>query len=137
VACGRGGFVRELARAGAHVTGCDFSFAAVRVAAGKLGTAGQLCAGVVQGDAQKLPFASGSFDMVISCETIEHLPNVQAGLREMHRVTRPGGRLLLTTPNYANLMGLCHVFAKFRHPGRAAGWTFPGAFGTSSPIRVP
>jgi len=118
VACGRGGFVRELAQAGAHVTGCDFSSAAVRVAAGKLRAAGQLCAGVVQGDAQKLPFASESFDMVISCETIEHLPDAQAGLREMHRVTRPRGRLLLTTPNYANFMGLYEVYAKFRHPGQ-------------------
>jgi 2-polyprenyl-3-methyl-5-hydroxy-6-metoxy-1,4-benzoquinol methylase len=36
VACGRGGFSNELARAGARVTGCDFSFVAVRVADGKL-----------------------------------------------------------------------------------------------------
>jgi ubiquinone/menaquinone biosynthesis C-methylase UbiE len=84
--------VRELAQAGAHVTGCDFSFAATQIAAVKLRAAGQPCAGVVQGDAQKLPFASSSFDMVISCETIEHLPNVQAGLREMHRLpVRAGG----------------------------------------------
>ena len=32
VACGRGGFVRELARAGARIAGCDFSFSALRVA---------------------------------------------------------------------------------------------------------
>ena len=118
VACGRGGFVRELARAGALVTGCDFSFAALQVAAGKLRSAGNLCAVLVQGDAQKLPFAEGSFDIVISCETIEHLPDAAAGLREMHRVTPPGGSLFLTTPNYANLMGLYEVYAKFRHPSR-------------------
>jgi len=33
----------------------------------------------------------------------------------MHRVTRPGGRLLLTTPNYANLMGLYELYARLRH----------------------
>lgn len=117
VACGRGGFVRELARAGARVTGCDFSLAALRIAAGKL-PAGNGHAALVQGDAQTLPFADGAFDMVISCETIEHLPDVQSALREMHRVTRPGGRLLLTTPNYANFMGLYEAYARVRHPGR-------------------
>src|SRR5947207_15300241 len=36
----------------------------------------------------------------------------------MYRVTRPGGKLLLTTPNYFNLMGLYEVYARFRHPSR-------------------
>jgi ubiquinone/menaquinone biosynthesis C-methylase UbiE len=74
VACGRGGFVRELARAGASVAGCDFSFSALRVGKSKLAEIGskKLCDWLVQGDAQRLPFADGSFDIVISCETIEH-----------------------------------------------------------------
>ena len=113
IACGRGGFVRELLRAGAHVTGCDFSLAALRVARSK-----QTSAALAQGDAQNLPFAANSFDLVISCETIEHVPDVAAALAEMHRVTRPGGRLLLTTPNYANFMGLYELYARFRHPNR-------------------
>src|ERR1035438_2513820 len=40
VACGRGGFVRELARAGARVTGCDFSFPALHVAQTRLAEPG-------------------------------------------------------------------------------------------------
>src|SRR3984893_6108838 len=75
VACGRGGFVRELARGGAHVTGCDFSFSALRVAHAKLVDGGSgRWATLVHGDAQCLPFANGAFDLIISCETIEHLP---------------------------------------------------------------
>ena len=120
VACGRGGFVRELARAGAHVIGCDFSGAALRVGQSKLQCLadGARAAALVQGDAQKLPFADDSFDVVVSCETIEHVPDPWAALREMHRVARQGGTLFLTTPNYANLMGLYDLYAKVRHPGR-------------------
>ena len=127
VACGRGGFVRELTRAGAHVTGCDFSNAALRVAQAKLqrlagpdgiGADNANAPALVQGDAQNLPFADASFDRVVSCETIEHVPDPWAALREMHRVTRPGGRLFLTTPNYSNFMGLYDLYARFRHPTR-------------------
>jgi SAM-dependent methyltransferase len=119
IACGRGGFVRELACSGAAVTGSDFSLAAVRVGRGKmLALNPPRSASFVQADAQVLPFADNSFDLVISCETIEHVPDVQKALQEMHRVTRPGGRLFLTTPNYANLMGLYDLYSKIRHPQR-------------------
>jgi demethylmenaquinone methyltransferase/2-methoxy-6-polyprenyl-1,4-benzoquinol methylase len=120
VACGRGGFVRELARAGARVAGCDFSRSALRVGKSKLGGNGLKKVGdwLVQGDAQKLPFADSSFDIVISCETIEHVPNEHSALNEMHRVARPGGRLFLTTPNYLNFMGLYEIYATLRHPRR-------------------
>jgi SAM-dependent methyltransferase len=119
VACGRGGFVRQLARAGASVTGCDFSSAALRAASSKVFLADTPpLAALVQGDAQSLPFADKSFDAVVSCETIEHLPQVRAAIAEMYRVTRPGGKLFLTTPNYFNFMGLYEIYARFRHPKR-------------------
>jgi len=120
VACGRGGFVSELTQEGGHVTGCDFSAAALRVAQGKLQrfAGGANAAALVQGDAQNLAFADDSFDVVVSCETIEHVPDPWAALREMYRVTRPGGKLFLTTPNYLNFMGLYELYAHFRHPGR-------------------
>jgi len=115
VACGRGGFVRELANSGARVTGCDFSSAALHATRSKLGAN---AAALVQGDAQNLPFADNSFDVVVSCETIEHLPRVQDALAEMRRVARPGGKLFLTSPNYFNFMGLYEIYARFRHPAR-------------------
>lgn len=119
VACGRGGFVKELALAGAQVTGCDFSFAALCVGKKKVSAAGRnVSAAFIQGDAQSLPFANESFDCVVSCETIEHVPDPWAALREMYRVTRPGGQLFLTTPNYSNLMGLYDLYARVRHPHR-------------------
>lgn len=152
VACGRGGFISELARAGACVTGCDFSATALRFGQRKL----QRLLGsdsvppLVQGDVQNLPFADASFDIVVSCETIEHVPDPWAALREMHRVTGPDGRLFLTTPNYFNFTGLYDLYAHFRHSGnrddqpfdrrqwfpqirryvRRAGWTIRHSDGT-------
>src|SRR5215467_14244161 len=119
IACGRGGFSRELSACGASVTGCDFSLAALRVGTEKLKASGdgKTCA-FVQGDAQVLPFANESFDTIVSCETIEHVPDVRSAVREMWRVAKPGGKLLLTTPNYANLMGLYDLYARVRHPKR-------------------
>ncbi|HEX7152499.1 MAG TPA: class I SAM-dependent methyltransferase [Thermoanaerobaculia bacterium] len=48
--------------------------------------------------ADRLPFADASFDVVLCLETIEHLPNARASAREMMRVLRPGGQVMLTTP---------------------------------------
>ena len=125
VACGRGGFVYELSQAGARVTGCDFSQEALRVGSEKLRRARSgRAASLVQGDVAQLPFASNSFDIVVSCETIEHVPDVESAAREMFRVARRGGRLLLTTPNYANFMGLYELYARVRHPNRKDGQPF-------------
>lgn len=49
-------------------------------------------------DVQQLSFADRSFDLCTSTEVFEHVPDDRAGLRELHRVLRPGGRLLLTVP---------------------------------------
>jgi SAM-dependent methyltransferase len=119
VACGRGGFVRELAKRGARVAGCDFSFAALQAASKRIReTEFPLSAALIQGDAQNLPFADNSFDLLVSCETVEHLPHIQRALAEMYRVTKTGGRFFLTTPNYANFMGLYELYSRLRHPHR-------------------
>jgi len=111
--------VRELAGLGAHVTGCDFSLAALVCRREKTPRIESLRSfAFVQGDAQALPFADQSFDIVVSCETFEHRPEVQTALREMWRVTRPGGKFF---PYYPQLMptdGLYELYARVRHPRR-------------------
>jgi len=119
VACGRGGFVRALARKGAYAVGLDFSRAALKIGRERsLNFEEESRAAFVQGDAHSLPFPDGYFDVIVSCETIEHLPQPEKGVSEFHRVTKPGGVLFLTTPNYFNLMGLYEFYSKFRHPKR-------------------
>ncbi|MDI6807226.1 MAG: class I SAM-dependent methyltransferase [Candidatus Aenigmarchaeota archaeon] len=55
--------------------------------------------GVVQGDAQSIPFKDNSFDTVIAGELIEHLVNPEKFLRESNRILRKNGILIITTPN--------------------------------------
>lgn len=52
----------------------------------------------VQGDACRLPFEDGAFDVVTLFDVLEHIPDDQAAAREAMRVTRPGGRVLVSTP---------------------------------------
>lgn len=49
----------------------------------------------------ELPFAPGSFDLVTSFQVLEHVPDPRAFLRELARVLRPGGMVILATPNAA------------------------------------
>jgi ubiquinone/menaquinone biosynthesis C-methylase UbiE len=51
-----------------------------------------------------LPFADGSFDLVVCTETLEHVRDVQLLLSEVRRVLEPGGRLAVTTPAHRRLM---------------------------------
>jgi len=57
-----------------------------------------------------LPWANGSFDAVVSTEGIEHLENHFAFLREVHRILKPGGVLVLTTPNITALRSRVRFF---------------------------
>jgi SAM-dependent methyltransferase len=49
-------------------------------------------------DMQRMPYADGSFDLVVHSETLEHVPDPVLGLAECHRVLRPGGACAFTVP---------------------------------------
>lgn len=59
---------------------------------------GSTHAGMRCEDVQRLSFADGSFDLCTSTEVFEHVPEDLAGFRELHRVLRPGGKVLFTVP---------------------------------------
>lgn len=114
VGCGAGEFALALAaRGAAHVDAVDFSSAAVGIAAGKAEGSGLPVVFRVA-DAQRLPFEDGSYDVVFSCECLEHVPEPAVALGEMARVTRAGGGLVLTTENYTNAMLLAWAVSWWR-----------------------
>lgn len=95
VACGRGESARVLAaRFGCHVVGVDYSSENIdraSVLAVDAGLSHQVR--FVQGDAERLPFAAESFDVVICECSLCVFPNLEIALQEFRRVLRPGGRL--------------------------------------------
>ena len=86
------GHLLKEAPADAVVIGADLSPRMLRRARNRLRTSR---ASLVAADVTKLPFADKSFDCVTCGWVIEHLPDPEPGLREMRRVLRPGGSLLL------------------------------------------
>jgi len=104
IGCGRGEFTRLLAERGAVVTGMDVSEYAVSRAAALVAEFPD--ADTRTGDICDIDFPDGTFDLVVSLETIEHSPSVPKAVSELVRVTRPGGRLIITSPNYVSLVGL-------------------------------
>jgi ubiquinone/menaquinone biosynthesis C-methylase UbiE len=101
VGCGAGDFAVYLARADAQVWAVDFSSVAIGLARARAQRQGASVDFEIA-DAGALPFPDASFDLVFSCECLEHVPDPPLALGEMYRVLRPGGRLVLTTENYSN-----------------------------------
>jgi SAM-dependent methyltransferase len=96
VACGSGYGSHMLCQAGAKsVLGIDISSESINYASRFAEDAVKF----VQGDAQYLDLSDDSFDLVVSFETIEHTVNPKQFLSEVKRVLKPGGILIISTPN--------------------------------------
>ena len=113
IACGTGYGAQLLAKAGARsVHGIDLSEEAVRYCVENNNTSNVTYS---VANAQSLAaIADGEFDVVVSFETIEHLPNVEAYLDEMARILRPDGTFLVSTPD-RRIASVMHFF--LGHPG--------------------
>ncbi|AIE87213.1 class I SAM-dependent methyltransferase [Fimbriimonas ginsengisoli] len=94
VGCGEGRFCRMLAARGARTVGLDPT-PEFLAEARHLDPEGSY----VEGVGERLPFEEASFDLVVSYLTIIDIPDFRAAIREMARVLRPGGRLLVATVN--------------------------------------
>jgi len=105
VGCGRGEFAVWLASVvhGVRITGVDVSASAINIARRRAANTSSPVH-FIAGDAQSLAFADNTFDWIVSCEWLEHLPQPQKMAVEMFRVLKSGGRFCLTTENYLNGM---------------------------------
>ncbi|MCZ7568439.1 MAG: methyltransferase domain-containing protein [Ardenticatenaceae bacterium] len=105
LATGKGRFAIEYARHGADVQALDISGEMLRIASATAAEAGvQVRFGL--GDAECLPFPDATFDVVSCMEAIMHLPDPASALREMVRVVKPNGIVLLSMTNRLRLAAL-------------------------------
>jgi 2-polyprenyl-3-methyl-5-hydroxy-6-metoxy-1,4-benzoquinol methylase len=93
IGTGAGFFLKAAANAGWDAHGLELSSEAAAYARDTLGL------DVRQTPAEEMPFAAGSFDAAAMFEVIEHLRDPMAVLRAARRAVRPGGVLVLSTPN--------------------------------------
>jgi SAM-dependent methyltransferase len=92
VGCGVGMYTARLAAAGARATGIEVDWPRARTA-----RAGGLA--VVAAVGEGLPFADGSFDVILLHEVLEHVRDDRRTAREISRVLAPGGRAIIFVPN--------------------------------------
>jgi len=115
IGSGRGGFACWLAGQAAKpatLVAADFARTAAHKGKAFARERGVLAVRWAIGDIQALAHRGNTFDTIISCETIEHVPDPPLAVRELARVLRPGGRLYLTTPNYLGTMGLYRIYLR-------------------------
>jgi ubiquinone/menaquinone biosynthesis C-methylase UbiE len=136
VGCGRGGVLERLHDHATRVVGLDPdgpSLCEHRISGIPL-----LC-----GQAERLPFADGSFDLVCCSWVLEHLVGPQRAFCEVARVLRPGGRFAFVTPNARHPLLLLNQAVRSTK-GRLVAWayarsekdTFPAAYGANTLKRI-
>ena len=116
VGCSTGVFLRAARDAGWQVTGMDLSENAVA-----FNRDGGLDAHVAT--LEQHPLQPASFDLVTLFDSIEHMPSPSRALRAAHALLRPGGLMMLTTPNIAGWLPaltyrmFARRFGRWDHPG--------------------
>lgn len=114
VGCGLGTDAINFARRGARYTGVDLTEASIELVRTRFELEG-LTANLRVADAEALPFADDSFDLVYSHGVLHHTPDTQRAINEVHRVLKPGGTAMVmlyhkNSYNYwANIMTLRRI----------------------------
>jgi ubiquinone/menaquinone biosynthesis C-methylase UbiE len=127
VGCGSGIATQLLAEAGGNVTAVDLTDWAVDTTRRRL-TAFALDGDVQQADAEQLPFADESFDLVFSWGVIHHTTDMDRALSELVRVCRPGGEVVIMVYNRRSLFFVVYrAFQRFLPLARRVGLHFEGA----------
>jgi ubiquinone/menaquinone biosynthesis C-methylase UbiE len=123
--CGRGRFVKRLVPLGAVMHGVDLT--ATFIASARINVPD---ATFTRGSLSALPFRSGTFDAVYCVEALEHLPDTDSAIREMARVLKPGGKLLVIDRSLVGLhpgSGMPNFLAK-PWAERRGKWMYPADF---------
>ncbi len=114
VGCGNGDFSNYLAlkRKADNILGLDFSTESIKIAEEKKKVFGAQGSSFMVGDAQNISLPDNSFDIIVSCECLEHVPEPQKMVSEIYRLLKPGGKVVLTTENYFNAYAYHRLYLK-------------------------
>jgi ubiquinone/menaquinone biosynthesis C-methylase UbiE len=121
VGCGSGFYVAELL----EEVGTDGAVTGVDPSTPMLAVARERCAGAAnatfrEGSATELPVEDASVDAAVSVQVLEYVEDVDAALRELHRVLRPGGRLVVWDVDWTTLS--MHAVDRERHERVLRAW---------------
>lgn len=99
VGCGEGYGTAMLASSAGRIVGIDYDALTISHCAATYPAAAYPTAAFVRANLATLPIATGSVDVVVTLQVVEHVWNHDEFVRECLRVLRPGGLLFMTTPN--------------------------------------
>lgn len=121
IGCGTGANLPMLAHTvgdAGRVSALDYSPLALQFARNHLG---DLPVDLLLGDATRLPFEDGQFDLVTMLDVLEHVEDDKAALQEIHRILKPGGAFVLSVPAYQKLWSAhdeaLHHFRRYEYSG--------------------
>jgi demethylmenaquinone methyltransferase / 2-methoxy-6-polyprenyl-1,4-benzoquinol methylase len=124
LATGTGDIAFALSASGARVVGLDITHRMIEIARGKRDRRNEVGAvHLLVGDMLALPFPSNSFDLVTTGYGLRNVPNLQMAISEIHRVLKPGGRVLSLDFNRpANRLIRAVYLAYLSVVGGTIGW---------------
>jgi len=114
IGCGLGGKTVAYAEAGARVTGVDIKTHNIARCV-EFAHARRDDVIFLAGDAERLPFAEGTFDLVFANDSLEHFGDPEGALRELARVLKPGGSIILFFTPWGSPLG-SHLYDYIRTP---------------------
>ncbi len=147
IGCGTAPLVYGALEKGLTAYGIDNDYEKIVIAhlkASAFGYPADWAKNVIQASAYELPFADRTFDIVTSFQVLEHLDNLNAGLYEAVRVTKPGGWIIFRAPDYRMSFEPHYriPWPQFAPPRLAERWVMamgrpPGGLGTFFYITLP
>ncbi|MBI3190737.1 class I SAM-dependent methyltransferase [archaeon] len=110
IGCGSGVVTRKIVKQiGCKTTGIDISEACINYATRKSRKEHLKNTDFHVGSIDNIPSPDKHFDVIIASHIIEHVKNVDKSIEQIYRKLKPGGRVIITTPNYASLWPLAEI----------------------------
>ena len=106
IGCLNGFFIEKLLEEGYDVIGGDIIHEAIKLGNAHLSSYGERLFFM---DINNLPRESNEFDVTLCVETLEHIRNYKGAIAELIRVTKPGGRVLITVPHLNKVKSPYHL----------------------------